>query len=261
MLLQIKVAGFSEDDQANLFTLAHNGKTAGKQGLGISSRPKKVGSPLTDLLHHPDCMTGPSSSCQHTVDACFVQMRCIEGFFEGEICGDPAWQVAGARWAGTKTRLGDDDGEGEEAEEPGTAAAGQAAEAAAAGSDEDCSEDTHVSSGSADEQEPEVQQQQQKRPARVGGQATGGKRLRSGAAEEGGSSGVDARLLRRLALSVLKAAGGRLRVKKLEKRVLDAAGVPRGGARRREARQSLSSALHKEAAKFAVDAEHVALVS
>jgi hypothetical protein len=38
----VKVAGFSEDDQANLYNIAQGAKTAGKQGLGIASRPKEV---------------------------------------------------------------------------------------------------------------------------------------------------------------------------------------------------------------------------
>jgi hypothetical protein len=39
---QIKVAGFSEDDQANLYMAAHDASGKGRQGLGIASRPKKV---------------------------------------------------------------------------------------------------------------------------------------------------------------------------------------------------------------------------
>ncbi len=39
---QIKVAGFSEDDQANLYMAAHDASGKGRQGLGIASRPKKI---------------------------------------------------------------------------------------------------------------------------------------------------------------------------------------------------------------------------
>ena len=36
------MAGFSEEDQAALYNIAQSAKTAGKQGLGIGSRPKKA---------------------------------------------------------------------------------------------------------------------------------------------------------------------------------------------------------------------------
>ncbi|CAL8468505.1 g8045 [Coccomyxa elongata] len=39
---QVKVNGFSEADQENLYHLAHDKKGQGRQGLGIASRPKKV---------------------------------------------------------------------------------------------------------------------------------------------------------------------------------------------------------------------------
>jgi len=41
--VDIKTHGFSEHDQANLFNMAHQGKTQGKVGLGRSSMAKKVG--------------------------------------------------------------------------------------------------------------------------------------------------------------------------------------------------------------------------
>lgn len=40
--MQVKINGFSEDDQANLYMMAHDAKGDGRQGLGIASRPKKV---------------------------------------------------------------------------------------------------------------------------------------------------------------------------------------------------------------------------
>lgn len=40
--MQIKVAGFSEDDQANLYMAAHGASGKGRQGLGISDRVRKV---------------------------------------------------------------------------------------------------------------------------------------------------------------------------------------------------------------------------
>ena len=39
---QVTVAGFSEEDQAALYNIAHGTKTTGKQGLGTGSRPKKA---------------------------------------------------------------------------------------------------------------------------------------------------------------------------------------------------------------------------
>ena len=39
---QVKVTGFSEDDQTNLYMMAHDASGKGRQGLGIASRPKKV---------------------------------------------------------------------------------------------------------------------------------------------------------------------------------------------------------------------------
>lgn len=39
---QIKVAGFSEDDQTNLYMAAHDAGSKGRQGLGVAGRPKKV---------------------------------------------------------------------------------------------------------------------------------------------------------------------------------------------------------------------------
>ena len=42
IVAQVKVAGFSEDDQAALYNLTQSGKTAGKQGLGVGRGPKKV---------------------------------------------------------------------------------------------------------------------------------------------------------------------------------------------------------------------------
>ncbi len=40
--LQVKINGFSEQDQENLYHLAHDKSGKGRQGLGIASRPKKV---------------------------------------------------------------------------------------------------------------------------------------------------------------------------------------------------------------------------
>lgn len=40
--MQVKITGFSEDDQTNLYNMAHDASGKGRQGLGIGSRPKKV---------------------------------------------------------------------------------------------------------------------------------------------------------------------------------------------------------------------------
>lgn len=52
MILQVKVNGFSEADQENLYHLAHDKKGQGRQGLGIAGRPKKV-QPSLNPLHDP----------------------------------------------------------------------------------------------------------------------------------------------------------------------------------------------------------------
>ena len=41
-IVQVKITGFSEDDQTNLYNMAHDASGKGRQGLGIASRPKKV---------------------------------------------------------------------------------------------------------------------------------------------------------------------------------------------------------------------------
>jgi hypothetical protein len=71
---------------------------------------------------------------------------------------------------------------------------------------------------------------------------------------------VQSRLLRKLAGLMLRAAGGRLRRKKLEKRVLDAAGIPRGGAQRREARAALALAMQAKR-NFGVEGHDIVLVA
>ena len=48
--MQVKITGFSEDDQTNLYNMAHDASGKGRQGLGIASRPKKV---LLSLLWDP----------------------------------------------------------------------------------------------------------------------------------------------------------------------------------------------------------------
>ena len=66
--LQVKITGFSEDDQTNLYNMAHDASGKGRQGLGIASRPKKV-SALTLALGRPMCgllacsLARPSSIC------------------------------------------------------------------------------------------------------------------------------------------------------------------------------------------------------
>ena len=47
--MQVKITGFSEDDQTNLYNMAHDACGKGRQGLGTASRPKKV-SALTVAL-------------------------------------------------------------------------------------------------------------------------------------------------------------------------------------------------------------------
>ena len=42
-LPQIKVTGFSEQDQENLYNATQDGKSSGKKGLGKSSQPKDIG--------------------------------------------------------------------------------------------------------------------------------------------------------------------------------------------------------------------------
>ena len=41
--LQVKVDGFSEQDQENLYMATHLGKTSGKKGLGKGTQPKDIG--------------------------------------------------------------------------------------------------------------------------------------------------------------------------------------------------------------------------
>ena len=169
-----------------------------------------------------------------------------------------AAQVAGARWQGTKTRLGEDsEAERQEEEAAGAAAGGQQAGTDAAESEG--SEDTHVSSHGAGEaagQEPTPQSSELAAPE-AGPQPA---RRQEQPGEAGGSGGLAPRrsLLRKLAVSVLRAAGGQLRVKKLEKRVLDAAGLARGGDQRREARRRLRLALQEP--RFSVLGDEAVLV-
>lgn len=116
-------------------------------------------------------------------------------------------QVAGARWQGKKTAIEDSDGE-EEAE----------GEAAAPADSEDCSDDTRVSSeepGSASAADS------QKQP----------------------SAAADQKSLKRQAMLIMKAASGGVTMKKLEKRVLDALGLPRKSAERTTARGLLRRAV------------------
>ena len=40
--LQVKINGFSEQDQENLYMATHLGKTSGKKGLGKSTQPKDI---------------------------------------------------------------------------------------------------------------------------------------------------------------------------------------------------------------------------
>ena len=57
-VLQVKITGFSEDDQTNLYNMAHEACGKGRQGLGIASRSKKV-LVLTLISEMPIC--GPSA--------------------------------------------------------------------------------------------------------------------------------------------------------------------------------------------------------
>lgn len=43
VLLQVKINGFSEQDQENLYIATQAGKSAGKKGLGKSSQGKPIG--------------------------------------------------------------------------------------------------------------------------------------------------------------------------------------------------------------------------
>lgn len=43
VLSQVKINGFSEQDQENLYMATHLGKTSGKKGLGRSTQPKDIG--------------------------------------------------------------------------------------------------------------------------------------------------------------------------------------------------------------------------
>ena len=42
-VLQVKINGFSEQDQENLYMATHLGKPSGKKGLGKSTQPKDIG--------------------------------------------------------------------------------------------------------------------------------------------------------------------------------------------------------------------------
>ena len=162
--------------------------------------------------------------------------------------------MAGARWQGTKTLLGGDSDAEQGGEAAGAAAGGQQAAGTEAAESEG-SEDTHVSSHGAGEVDPHssgpAAPEAETEPARP----------REQPGEAGGSEGHAVRrsLLRKLAVSVLKAAGGKLRTKKLEKRVLDAAGLARGGGERREAREQLRLALQKP--RFSMVGDEAVLVS
>ncbi len=55
------MAGFSEDDQANLYMAAHDASGKGRQGLGIASRPKKVaGARWQVRAGWPPCGSAPT---------------------------------------------------------------------------------------------------------------------------------------------------------------------------------------------------------
>ena len=152
-------------------------------------------------------------------------------------------QVAGARWHGTKKRLDDssDNDEGQVAD-----AAAELAEQAQQ-EDSEGSEDTHVSSQaqpklqSSGDQPPVQQhsvrqQQQQKQNSQT--EAPVGEHV----------ADLSAKALIRSARRVLKAApGGKLRQKKLEKRVLDLLGVQRGSSARKQMRKALLAAVEASA--------------
>ena len=153
-------------------------------------------------------------------------------------------QVAGARWHGTKKRL-DSSSDTEEGQ-----VADAAAELAEQAQQEDSegSEDTHVSSQaqpklqSSDEQhlvqQHSVKQQFQQHEQNCQTEAPICEHV----------ADVSARELVRSARRVLKAApGGKLRQKKLEKRVLDLLGVQRGSMARKHMRKALSAALEASA--------------
>lgn len=160
-------------------------------------------------------------------------------------------KVGGARWQGTKTRLGDDSDAEEQEESKATGAAGGHPQAGLKAAGSEGSEDTHVSSHSTDKSaaarvDPQSLEHTAAAPGE--GETVGPAQRRRQPGRAGGAAGLAMKrsLLRRLAVSVLKAAGGQLRVKKLEKRVLDAVGLPRGGHQRRQARRQLGLALQKK---------------
>ena len=65
--MQVKITGFSEDDQTNLYNMAHDACGKGRQGLGIASRPKKVFA-LTVALSRSICepfSMQPGEALQH----------------------------------------------------------------------------------------------------------------------------------------------------------------------------------------------------
>lgn len=143
------------------------------------------------------------------------------------------WQVAGARWQGTKKRL--EESSDEDAPEPAAVEAPQPADS------EDCSEDTHVSSKG--EELAHAEQEDVEQPAQH--QVL----LPEAAATKDSAS---AKILMKYAKRVLEAApGGQLKQKKLEKRVLDLLEVQRGSSQRRQTRKALLAAL-KASAKLII---------
>ena len=162
-------------------------------------------------------------------------------------------QVAGARWQGTRMRLESDDEEPDQVPDPAAIAPQQRQQQSGdmAGDSEDRSEDTHVSSRGGEGMETSTPQAASSRRAKKA--KTGGGGVEAGAA-------VGRKLLK-LACSVLRGAGGRLRLKKLEKRVLDAAGVVRGSAERKEARRALACAMHGRKPGVAVQGCDAVLVA
>jgi hypothetical protein len=233
--VQVNVTGFSEADQANVYNMAHDKSGKGRQGLGIASRPKKVCMP--SILH--PCWV----ECHQYVKLLFLQALCkgteestrccavliyMQGLDGASVPMFTIWvdvaepvQVAGARWQGTKKRLdsSDDEGEGEASHREGD---GRDADDVS----ENCSEDTQVFS--------DQEQGGSNVPEAAG---TSG---RDASMELDLVSGSEQKRLRKHVLRCLKSAPFEgVRMKKLEKRVLDGMGIPRGTAQRKKQRRAL----------------------
>ena len=225
--MQVKITGFSEDDQTNLYMMAHDASGKGRQGLGIASRPKKVvplvmTSPFPEQARHVWRTQGCLGFCRS------LQQLDMYSTLSGQVVRPGrSVQVAGARWQGTKKRL-------EESEDEQTPASEEQAQPAVQPDSEDCSEDTHISPREQTQHhgEPEAVEQQ---PQNVRGPQT------APASEQVTS----AKALLKAARRVLGAApGGSLRQKKLEKRVLDLLEVQRGSSERRQMRRALLAAIN-----------------